>query len=137
MSAKNKFQFVGDMVKPEFAYLPTGTAKLGFSLKINEWRRGKGEESGSYEDIWINNLVAFGALAENMNKLCPAKTFVLLAGRFQPEKWTDKEGKNHYGYSFVVDEFTVLKKAPGAATEADESTGEPVYAPAVDGDIPF
>lgn len=133
---KNKVQFVGDVVKPELAYLPTGTAKLTFSLKINEFKPGKDGE-GSYEDTWINNLVVFGKLAENMHKLCPAKTYVLAAGYFQPEKWTDKEGKTRYSYSFVINEFLVLKKAPGE-TSAQEYVNDSDYVPGVDDTgIPF
>jgi single-stranded DNA-binding protein len=124
------------MGKCDLQYLPSGLAKFSFGLATTEISKGEGGKT-AYTTVWVNNLVSFGSLAETMKKLCPPGADLAVAGRFAPQQWTGTDGKKHYGYSFIIDEFQVFgQKAKNTGFDDGDDADDDVETANLD-DIPF
>lgn len=101
----NKFIFMGRLTKdPEIRYTVEGTEIANFTLAID--RRKKDEAD-------FIPVTAFGKLADFCEKYLKKGTKIITEGTVQNNNYTDKDGNNRYGYSFISNsiEFAESKRS--------------------------
>ena len=82
--------FVGNAGRaPEIRTTNDGMTVASFSLTVSTWSR---EREGKGEPIWLR-IVAFGKLAETVEKLVKKGSQVLVAGRLSVREYTTKDRK--------------------------------------------
>ena len=82
--------FVGNAGRaPEIRTTNDGMTVASFSLAVSTWSR---EREGKGEPIWLR-IVAFGKLAETVEKLVKKGSQVLVAGRLSVREYTTKDRK--------------------------------------------
>jgi single-strand DNA-binding protein len=81
----------------EVKHSAAGNAVASFSVAVS---RKRGEET---ETTWVR-CVAFGELAENLAGVAHKGTRVIVSGRLQESRWTDKEGSERVTLELVADE---------------------------------
>ena len=82
--------FVGNAGRaPEIRTTNDGMTVATFSLAVSTWSR---EREGKGEPIWLR-IVAFGKLAETVEKLVKKGSQVLVAGRLSVREYTTKDRK--------------------------------------------
>ncbi len=90
-----------DQSDRDFGYTTSGTAKLSFSVAVNE-RYGK-EEYVSFFDC-----VVWGKLAEGIRQYITKGKQVAVSGRLRQERWTDRNGENRSAVRIHVAELDLL-----------------------------
>ena len=110
---------------PELRYTSEGTA--GCNTRVNAtYKRGEKEYSASIA------VVLWGDDAETVSGAGQG-AYILVQGRIQNRKWTDKSGADHWETEVVAERATVAGINPAPAVdEADEDQSPPD-----DDDIPF
>lgn len=83
---------------PEIRYTNYNKAVADISIAV----------SNGKEDTTYLNVLAFGTTAENVNKYCKKGDLIGIQGLIKNNNWEDKEGKRHYGYSFLANRITFL-----------------------------
>ena len=82
--------FVGNAGRaPEIRTTADGMQVASFSLAVSTWNR---EAEGKGDPIWLR-IVAFGKLAETVEKFVKKGSQVLVAGRLSVREYTTKDGK--------------------------------------------
>lgn len=103
MTDTNSVVLVGRLVRDigdrDFGYLPTGTAKLAFSIAVN-----KSKKQG---DQWVDeasyfDCVIFGKWAENLKQKLYKGCKVLVAGSLKQDRW-EKDGQKYSRVSVLAD----------------------------------
>lgn len=91
---------------PEVRYFDSGTAKLSFSVAVNNyWTDQKGEKQ---EKTSFFNVVAWRNLAEDGSTVLVKGVRVVVTGRLEQESWDDKEtGKKRSAIHVLADEIGV------------------------------
>jgi len=81
---------VGNITQdPELKFLPTGVAKLAFSIAVNHyWTDQDGEKQ---EKVSFFNVVAWRFLAEDAANVLAKGVRVVITGRLEQRSWDDKE----------------------------------------------
>lgn len=81
---------VGNITQdPELKFLPTGVAKLAFSVAVNHyWTDQDGEKQ---EKVSFFNIVAWRFLAEDAANVLAKGVRVVVTGRLEQRSWDDKE----------------------------------------------
>jgi len=146
----NRCEFIGNLTKDvETKFMPNGTAVTQFTMACNDGYKDK--NSGQQVDqVEYPTIVAFGKLAEIMDKYLKKGSKVYIAGKFKNEKWTDKQGETKYFTKFVASEMLMLdgrasgsgqQSGPTPAASSGDPSGAKQAAPApnadFDDDIPF
>lgn len=135
-----KYVCIGRITRDvELRYTASGKAVCDLGVAINE-RRGEKEET-----LFLD-VTCWDKTAEFCNSYLSRGRLVLIDGRLQMEKWTDKEGNVRSKIKLVCNNLQVLdsakngenKKQENVPTQ-DEYSGsvEDAPAPTVDGEIPF
>ena len=82
--------FVGNAGRaPEIRTTTDGMTVASFSLAVSTWSK---EREGKGEPIWLR-IVAFGKLAETVEKFVKKGSQVLVAGRLSVREYTTKDRK--------------------------------------------
>jgi len=81
---------------------------------------GKDEEGAIREVVTGVWFVAFGMLAEAINRTCRKGDQLILEARIRADNWTDSNGEKQYDYSFVVEGFRF--GAPGRVKREELET---------------
>lgn len=104
---KNKVQLIGNLGnKPEIRTLDGGKKMARFSVATNEsYRNTKGEKVT--ETQW-HNLVAWGKVAELVEKYLDKGSEVAVEGKLTNRSWNDKDGTKKYMTEVVVNELLML-----------------------------
>jgi len=91
---------------PEVRYFDSGTAKLQFSVAVNNyWTDAKGEKQ---EKTSFFNVVAWRNLAEDGAGILAKGVRVTVTGRLEQESWDDKEtGKKRSAIHVLADEIGI------------------------------
>jgi len=115
MSSVNKVILIGNVGKdPECRYTESGSAVATLSLATtNRWRNKQGEQQ---EDTEWHRVVAYGKLAEIIEKYIDKGKPIYIEGRLQTRKWTDKQGVDRYTTEIVAETLQML----GHKTKSDE-----------------
>lgn len=139
----NEFRVIGNIVaKPEISSTATGKTMCKFSVAVKrDYARGDGERCTDFF-----NCVAWGGVAENIERYCDKGSKIYLAGKIELRNYEDNQGIKRTAVDFIVDKTEFL---PNGKRESNEETEEQQERPAkrgkailyevddVDGDIPF
>ena len=118
----NKVTLFGRIGKElEIRYSQSGTAVLGFTLATSSsYKDGSGVWQEKTE--W-NNCVAFGKVAEIIEKYCGKGDRLYVEGRLQTDKY-EKEGETKYTTKVVVNEVTLIEGKKDN-TQGESDTPQP------------
>ena len=114
---KNKVQLIGNVGnEPEITNLESGNKVAKFSIATNEsYKDSKGEKVTNTQ--W-HNIVAWGKIAEIVEKYVGKGKEVALEGKLTSRSYETKEGEKRYVTEVVVDEILLLGiKGDDNATE--------------------
>ena len=97
----NKCMFIGRLGKdPDVKFTPSGSAVANISLACG-WK-SKDKEGTE----WVR-IVAFGKLAEIMQKYLKKGSKIYVDGSLRTRKW-EKDGQTHYSTEIVADQMQML-----------------------------
>ena len=104
---KNKVQLIGNLGQnPEIKTLDGGKKLARFNIATNEsYRNASGEKI--IETQW-HNLVAFGKLAEIVERYMIKGSEVVVEGKLTYRTYNDKEGNKRYFTEIQVNELLML-----------------------------
>ncbi|WP_452222252.1 single-stranded DNA-binding protein [Lacinutrix salivirga] len=114
---KNKVQLIGNVGnEPEITNLESGKKVAKFSIATNEsYKDSKGEKVTNTQ--W-HNIVAWGKIAEIVEKYVGKGKEVALEGKLTSRSYETKEGEKRYVTEVVIDEILLLGiKGEDNATE--------------------
>lgn len=87
----------GNITEPVLRFTQSGKAILSFGLAMT--RKVNGEK----QTTWID-VKAWGTLGENLAAELQKGDRVIVAGKLEQEKWTDKDGKERSKIVLVADD---------------------------------
>ncbi len=102
--------FIGNLASAPTLSGSGDRAVAKFTLIANEYA-GKDQAGNVREKSVAIQFTAFRAKAEAIQKHCRKGDQLIVSYRIENNNYTDKEGQEVYGYSFLLDEFTF--GAPG------------------------
>lgn len=106
----NKFVFMGRLTRdPEIRFGGVNnTCVAKFGLAVDRRFKREGEPTADFF-----NVTAFGRLGEFCEKYLKKGTKVVMEGEIRNDNYTDKEGRQVYGFTFVASsiEFAESKAA--------------------------
>ncbi len=107
MSSVNKVILIGNVGKdPECRYTESGTALANLTLATtNRWKNKQGEPQ---EETEWHRVVAYGKLAEIIEKYVQKGKPLYIEGRLQTRKWTDKQGVDRYTTEIIAENLQML-----------------------------
>jgi single-strand DNA-binding protein len=107
---KNKVQLIGHLGKdPEVKTIESGKKVASFTMATNEqYRNAQGQK---IEETQWHYLVAWGGIAEVVEKYLTKGAEVLVEGKIQNRTYTDKDGNKKYFSEVQVSELLMLGKA--------------------------
>src|SRR5947207_14731492 len=112
--------FVGNAGRaPEIRTTTDGMQVASFSLAVSTWSK---EAEGKGEPIWLR-IVAFGKLAETVEKFVKKGSQVLVAGRLSVREYITKEGKERTSVEIIAQSIEVQhmeKKQQESVIDVDE-----------------
>ena len=110
---KNKVQLIGNLGNaPEIKNTEKGRKLAKFSIATNEtYYNAKGEKV--VETQW-HNLVAWGKVADVVEKYLSKGTEVAIEGKLMNNNYTDKDGNKRYSTEVQVHELLLLGSKPSA-----------------------
>lgn len=87
--------------------------KLGkVSIATNQYYKNRAGELVQ-ETHW-HNIIAWGKLAENMDKVAKKGDQIMVQGKLTYRNYEDSDGRKHYVTEIVINDFTKMHKAPKA-----------------------
>ncbi|MBV7269583.1 single-stranded DNA-binding protein [Winogradskyella luteola] len=114
---RNKVQLIGNVGnEPEITNLESGKKVAKFSIATNEsYKDSKGEKVTNTQ--W-HNIVAWGKIAEIVEKYVGKGKEVALEGKLTSRSYETKDGEKRYVTEVVIDEILLLGiKGEDNATE--------------------
>lgn len=87
---------------PTLRFAPSGVAVASFNIVCND--RKKNESTGQYEDVnptWFK-CTAFRTLAENIAESLKKGDLVIVVGKQQQEKYTNRDGEERTSYQNIL-----------------------------------
>lgn len=106
---KNRIQLVGHLgAAPAIYTFDNGTNKATLSLATNETYTNRSGEK--VEETHWHTVVAFGKMAETMERLLDKGSQVMVEGRLTNRSWETDEGEKRYVTEVIVNEFLLLSK---------------------------
>ena len=119
MSSVNKVILVGNVGKdPETRFSESGTAIA--NLTIATTNRFKNKQGQNQEETEWHRVVAYGKLAEIIEKYVQKGKPLYVEGRLQIRKWTDKQGVDRYTTEIVAEQMQVLGQKESKKTDDDD-----------------
>jgi len=92
---------------PETRYLPSGDAVCNFSVAVTESWKDKASGEKKENTTWYR-VNAFGKLAEICGQYLKKGVAVLIEGRMQARKWTDKDGAERESWELKADTMQMV-----------------------------
>jgi single-strand DNA-binding protein len=113
---RNKVQLIGNVGnEPEITNLESGKKVAKFSIATNEsYKNAQGEK---VQNTQWHNIVAWGKIAEIVEKYVGKGKEVALEGKLTSRSYETKEGEKRYVTEVVVDEILLLGIKGDNATE--------------------
>ncbi len=113
---KNKVQLIGNVGnEPEIMNLDSGKKVAKFSIATNEfYKDSKGEKQ---QDTQWHNIVAWGKIAEIVEKYVVKGKEVAIEGKLTSRSYETKEGEKRYVTEVVIDEILLLGVKGDSTTE--------------------
>ncbi len=106
---RNKVQLIGNLGNdPEIINLESGNTIAKFSIATNEsYKNASGEK---VVDTQWHNIVAFGKVAEIIEKYVVKGKEIAVEGKLTTRTWEDKDGMKRYTTEVVCNELLMLGK---------------------------
>jgi len=116
---RNKVQLIGNMGKEvELVKSENGRVRARLCLATNEvYQNAKGEKVT--ETQWHNNIIAFGKMAENMERLLKKGSKVAITGKLIHRNYEDKAGATRYITEIIANDFEFFG-TPAAAAASEQ-----------------
>ena len=109
MSSLNKIQLIGRLGKdPEVRHIDSGMTVSNFSIATSESYTNKTGEK--VEQTEWHNIVAWGKLAEIIEKWVTKGMLIYIEGKLKTRKW-EKDGQTHYATEIFADSMQMLSKS--------------------------
>lgn len=119
----NRVLIAGRLTRdPELRYTPNGSAVCNFSLAVN--RRHKDQAGRWQDDATFINVVAWQAIAENINKYLHKGSPVLVEGRLESRSWENEAGQKRNVIEIRADSVRFLEKSDSSQDIAAEGDKE-------------
>ena len=132
MSTLNKVIIVGNLGQdPELKKLPSGSAVCNVSLATKETWKDKATGDKKEKTEW-HRVVFFGRTAEVVAQYATKGRSILVEGRNETRKYTDKDGVERYVTEVIASEMTLMSGGREATPQPP-----PQQAKFEDEDIPF
>lgn len=80
-----------EITERDFAYLSTGTAKLSFSVAVNESRQVNGQWQ---DEPNFFKIVQFGKMAESLKDKLHKGSKIAISGKLKQNRWKAQDGSN-------------------------------------------
>lgn len=124
----NKVILVGRLGRdPEEFTTTTGKVVSTFSLATDrKYMNDKGEK---VEEVEWHSIVAYGKVAEVINKFLKKGREVYLEGYLRTRDFTGKDGVQRYKTEVIVNTMQMLGSASQSAGSADYQSGNTAYQP--------
>lgn len=104
MNLRNRVQLIGRIGNtPEIKEFNEGKKLIKFNVATNEYYRDA--EGNKQQSTTWHNIVAWGKLAEIMEKTLTKGDEITLEGKLISRNWEDNEGKKHYITEVQVSEY--------------------------------
>ena len=114
MKDLNKVMLIGNLTRdPESRFTTTGQAVASFTVATN--RRWKSREGEIKDSVEFNNIVAWGNLAEIVEKILRKGRRAYIEGRLQTRSWEGQDGVKRNKTEIVASDVIVLDKKPEEA----------------------
>ena len=94
----------------ELRYTTSNKAVVEVPLAINN----------SKDDTTFIKVTVFGNIAETVCKYCKKGDMIGVQAMVKNHNWTDKNGNNHYDYSFIANKITFLQTKTKNEVEKQE-----------------
>jgi len=115
----NKVFLAGNLTRnPELKYLPSQTAVVEFGMAINrEWKDKAGEKQS---EVCFVDCVAFGKMAENINKYVGKGDPFFVEGRLTFDSWAAQDGSKRSKHRVTVENFQFLGSPKQSEPRSEE-----------------
>jgi single-strand DNA-binding protein len=119
----NKAILVGRLGRdPETRFTGGGQAVANFSLATDRSYKDRNGETQKKTE-W-HKIVAWGKLAEIIQKYVKKGSLIYIEGRIETREWQDKEGQKRYSTEIVANEMRMLgSKGDGSGGGGSRSSG--------------
>ena len=109
MSAQNQVTLIGRLTRdPEVEEVGKNKKYTKARLSIAVKNIKKKTENGNIEADFIDGIVAWGKQAEFAENYLTKGRMVVVYGELKPDRWKDKENKNHYRLTVLVNSIQSL-----------------------------
>lgn len=106
---------------PEVRYTQDGKAIARFNFAVNRrFKRDNDPEADFFQ------CVAFGKLAETIEKYVGKGTKILLEGEVRNNNYTDRDGVKHYGTQVVINHFEFCESRRQDTPSSPQNVGQPI-----------
>src|SRR6185295_13198617 len=111
MPSYNHITVIGHLGQdPDLRYTPQGTPICSFTMAVNNRKKVGGEWQD--ETLWFK-IKIWGNQAESASQFLSKGKACLVAGRFEIENWTNRDGKEMTTLVITANEVKFLEKAEG------------------------
>lgn len=124
VSAVNRADIVGNVTRdPEIRTTTGGKQVLTLGVATNDrWKeRSTGEAKERAE---FHNVVIWGALAEEVNKVVRKGSRVFVSGRVQTRSWETQQGQKRTTTEIIADQCALLGVRSASALDAVEASAQ-------------
>lgn len=132
----NNWQIIGNVGNdPEVRFTQSGMTVSNFSVALSN---GK-DKQGNYRDsTWIH-VIAFDRTAEQVAEGIVKGSQVMCNGKFQLNKWTDKNGAEKSTPEMILDNFGIVPRNKNTQQQApaEQPNGFDSMGSQSNEDIPF
>ncbi len=117
MSAQNQVTLIGRLARdPEVEEVGINKKyfKANLSLAVRNIRKKHKEGEKQIDADFIDGIVAWGKQAEFAENYLTKGRMIVVHGELKPDRWKDKENKNHYRLTILANSIQSLdsKKKP-------------------------
>ncbi len=100
----NSIVLIGRVGKdPEMTYFESGKVKTRFSIAVNRWSKSEKKEIAD----WFN-IELWDKQAELSGEYVKKGSLIAIDGRFDINKWTDKQGQKKETVIIIANKFKLL-----------------------------
>ena len=117
----NKIILMGRVTRdPDVRYSADNKANARFSFAVNRRFKREGEEDADFF-----NIVAFGRLAEFVEKYLHRGTKIVLEGEIHNNNYTNKDGQMIYGMQIIAQNIEFAESKASASNDQGNSLETP------------
>ncbi|OQX71660.1 single-stranded DNA-binding protein [Candidatus Parcubacteria bacterium 4484_255] len=120
----NKAIILGNLTRdPDVKTIPSGQTVASFSVATNRFWTDKtsGEKKKSAE---YHNIIAWGRLAEIVQKFLTKGSLVYIEGRLQTRNWEDQQGNKKYKTEIIAEKIQLGPRGAGVGVNTNKENIE-------------